>query len=102
MDIPEISEERFTELSGNVLVEFFSPECGYCRLSEPVMRRLSEEYKDIGFYKIDAQKYGSLAASYNVSGLPTFVLLSDGRETGRSAGARGEGVLRELLDRQTV
>lgn len=99
MEITEINEQSLNEaLPGNALIEFFSPTCVYCKRSEPLLRRLSDEYTDIGFFKLDISKNESMADRYRINGLPTFVLMSNGAEIGRSVGAKGESVIRDLLD----
>lgn len=100
MEIIEINERSFDKaLSGKALIEFFSPTCVYCKRSEPVLKRLSDEYTDIGFFKLDISENGSMTERYGIKGLPTFILISDGREVDRLAGAKGEGALRALLDK---
>ena len=100
MEITEINERSFEEaIVGDALIEFFSPTCVYCKRSEPILRRLSDEYTGIGFFKLDISENGSMTERYGIKGLPTFVLISNGREIGRSMGAKGEEALRTLLDK---
>lgn len=99
MEINEITEQTFAQAErGDALVEFFSPECSYCRLAEPVLRRLSDEYSDVVFFKLNVKKNERLTENYGIKGLPTFVLLSNGQEVGRTAGAGGDPPLRSLLN----
>lgn len=61
--------------------------CGPCRGMAPVYKRLSEEHRDISFYKVDIDELPDAARHFGVTGVPTYVVLRDGREHARVVGA---------------
>jgi len=84
-------------MNGNAFIEFYSPSCAYCRMSEPLVKKLSEEFEEIGFYKINTDSNEALAHDCRIRNLPTFIMMSDGKEVGRVFGAKNEKALKELI-----
>lgn len=78
-----------------VLLEFTADWCGYCRMMEEPVARLREQGFPIQEVDFDRQK--SLARQYNVSSLPCFVLLVDGREVARRESAVSAAELESMF-----
>ena len=96
--------ERYIEdradLNGEkVFLEFYAPRCSFCRAAEPLIERLSNEYSDIEFLKVNTDENPEAAELFGVRGLPTFVALSNENELGRLIGARPESAIRELIEK---
>jgi thioredoxin 1 len=95
----EISEEsKFIELvadekNGYVLIDFFAEWCGPCKRFAPTLERLSTEWKNVAFYKVDVEVLTNVAEEEKISSMPTFVLYLNGREVGRVSGAIEEKVV---------
>jgi len=68
-----------------VLVEFSSQTCPHCRAMQPILDRLIKEGCPVQV--IDADRQPDVARQFKIQGVPTFVALSSGRETGRIEGA---------------
>lgn len=101
MSIYETNETDFDIYSAqNILLEFYSPECTYCKMAELTLQKLSDEYKNIRFLKANAHENPEMSNRYGIRGLPTFIFFSDGKESGRLTGAKGENALRELIHRE--
>ncbi len=103
MVVPITQEERFIELvgaedTGYVLVDFFAEWCGPCKRFSPTLDRLSTEWTDVKFYKVDVEVLENVAKEENISCMPTFVLFHNGSEVGRVSGAT-ESKLVELLNK---
>ena len=65
-------------------VFFFSADwCGDCRYIEPYLPALEEEHADFRFVKVDRDIYLDVAKAWNVFGIPSMVVLQDGKELGR-------------------
>jgi thioredoxin 1 len=100
--VVEISEEsKFIELvadekNGYVFVDFFAEWCGPCKRFSPTLERLSNEWSNVAFYKVDVENLVDVAEEEKISSMPTFVLYLNGREVGRVSGAMEEKVLNLL------
>jgi len=65
-----------------VLVDFWAPWCAPCRALTPALEALAGERDDMKLVKVNTDEEQSLAASYGVMGLPTVVILREGRQVG--------------------
>lgn len=75
---------------GLIFVDFFAEWCGPCKMTGPIIDQLSEEKKDILFYKVNVDENGDLASQFSVFSIPTFVLFRDGQIVGQFSGAMGK------------
>ncbi|MCX8174934.1 MAG: thioredoxin [Candidatus Micrarchaeota archaeon] len=94
-----LSGENFDKetRSGAVLVDFWAEWCGPCRMLAPVFESLSGEIKGVKFAKVNVDQEPQLAERFEVSSIPTLVLLKDGREVARRVGAATKEALREWV-----
>ena len=82
-----------------VIVDFWAPWCGPCRIVGPVLEKLSNEYTNkLKFTKLNVDDNQEIAASYDVRGIPCMVIFSDGKEVDRIIGAYPEMQLRQKID----
>jgi len=82
---------------GIVFVDFFAEWCGPCKMTGPVVDQLSEERKDISFFKVNVDENNELASQYSIFSIPTFVIFKDGQVVSQFSGAMGkEGFEEEL------
>jgi thiol-disulfide isomerase/thioredoxin len=79
-----------------VLLDFTATWCGPCRQMEPVVRRLAGEGRPVRQIDIDADQ--ATAKRYNITGVPSFVMIRDGREVGRIVGATSYEQLLRLIE----
>jgi len=82
-----------------VLVDFWAPWCGPCRIVGPVLEKISGEYTaKLKFAKLNVDENQELAAKHDVRGIPCMIIFSGGREIDRIIGAYPEAQLRSKID----
>ncbi|KAF7320469.1 Thioredoxin domain-containing protein [Mycena kentingensis (nom. inval.)] len=77
--------------SGQV-IDFHATWCGPCKMMAPTFEKLSKEYKQAAFYKIDTDAVPEAAQHYNVTAMPTFVFIKGKDEVDRMRGADRGGL----------
>ncbi|MBD5068739.1 MAG: thioredoxin [Lactobacillus sp.] len=91
-----------TQISdGLVLVDFYADWCGPCKLLEPVLEKLTQEFSGkIKFVKVDVQQDQALAKEYNVMSIPTMLLFVDGVAKEKITGYRKLADMRTYLTKK--
>lgn len=78
-----------------VLLQFSSDNCGPCKAMQPVVQQLTAE--GLAIKRIDIDRDPAMAQRFHITGVPTFVVISGGKEVARHRGAANAETLRELL-----
>lgn len=99
----QITDEQFDETVVNsdvpVLVDFWAPWCGTCRMIAPVLEELAGELGDkVVIAKVNTDQNPIYAQRLGVQGIPTMVLFKDGAEVDRIVGALPKGHLKQWID----
>jgi len=91
----ELTKENFasTAKKGKIIVDFWAPWCGPCRMMAPVFEETSKGHKEIVFAKVNVDEHPELAQEFGVRGIPTMVFLQDGEEVNRVVGAGSKATL---------
>lgn len=95
-----LTEATFSDtISGNgiVLIDFWAAWCGPCRVFAPVFEKVAEANPDIVFGKVDTEAEQGLAGAFNISSIPTLMVVRDGVVLYSQAGALPESSLTELV-----
>lgn len=83
-----------------VLVDFYADWCGPCKMAEPVLAELSENYKDkILIVKLDVDENQQTSGKYGVMSIPTTILFKNGSEIGRQVGFGGKQAFENLIQK---
>jgi thioredoxin 1 len=83
-----------------VLVDFTATWCGPCRALAPILEQVAKDYEGrVKVGKVDVDECPDLAAKYRVSGVPTVLVIKEGKVVGQSIGLVQKTKLADMLDR---
>ena len=91
------NESDFNVDYGLYVIKFWAPWCGPCKMYNPVIDRLDDEFESINFLSVDTDQVPELAKKFKITSLPTLVIIQDGEEKRRVLGLSMIKPLRTLL-----
>lgn len=91
-------EKTVLESKIPAVVDFWAPWCGPCRMVAPTLDKLAKEYEGILLIaKVNTDENPEWATKYGVQGIPTMLLVADGKIIHRQVGALPEPMLRDVV-----
>ena len=101
MSAINITKESFQEEVINagkpVLLDFWAPWCGPCRMVGPIVEEVARERPDIKVGKVNVDEQPELAHRFGVMSIPTLVVMKDGGIAGQAVGARPKDQILAML-----
>ena len=102
MSVLNITKENFDaqvlQSAKPVLVDFWAPWCGPCRMVSPIVDQIAEERSDIAVGKVNVDEQPELAGQFGVMSIPTLLVFKEGKLAQKAVGARPKEELLALLN----
>lgn len=81
----------------SVLLDFWAPWCGPCRMVAPVMEEIAGERTDIKVCKINVDEEPELAGQFGIMSIPTLVVVKNGKIMNQAVGARSKKAILDMM-----
>lgn len=91
-------ENEVIKSEKTVLIDFWAPWCGPCRMVSPVVDEIADEISDAKICKVNVDEQPELAARYNVMSIPMLAVIKDGELVNSVVGARPKEDILKLLN----
>ncbi len=82
-----------------VIVDFWAPWCGPCKLMAPVMEELAGELTEVVFAKVNVDDHSDIAQRYNILSIPTFLIFKGGQVVDQFSGSMTKEALRAKIEK---
>ncbi|MBI4976214.1 MAG: thioredoxin [Spirochaetes bacterium] len=80
-----------------VLIDFWAPWCGPCRMQGPIIEKIAQTKTDVKFVKLNTDESPNTAIKYGITGIPTLIIFKNGEPVKKLIGLQSEAqILKEL------
>ncbi len=93
----EVFEKEIVSSEKTVLLDFWAPWCGPCRMVGPIIDEIAEENEDILVGKVNVDEETALAAAFGIMSIPTLAIIKNGEVVNKVVGARPKQDILNLI-----
>ncbi len=99
VDVSASNFKEVVEKDGIVLIDWWAPWCGPCRVFGPVFEKVAGRHPDVTFAKVNTEEEQALAGSFDIMSIPTLMILRDKVLLYAQPGALPESALEDLIQK---
>ena len=91
-------QEEVLNTDKPVLLDFWAPWCGPCRMVVPLVEQIADERPDVKVGKVNIDEQFELAREFGIMTIPTLVVMKDGKVLRQASGARPKNQILQMLE----